>query len=373
LVKNFFKESTMKHIIAFLLVLSAALPFQAAAEQVGAAYQVYRMPSSGSIPKFGSVSLDQGAAVTGTLPHGKGGTDVTSPGASGNALVSDGSNWTSSPQHSSITIRNCALATSVGSSALTISLKQADGSSAPDSGGPCAISFRDSTSANGGYSVVSTTSATTLVISSGSTLGMTSAVAGTIYVYAINNAGTIELAASRTLFDDGTVQTSTAEGGAGAADSATVLCSTTARSNKAVRLIGRLSATEATAGTWATAPSEVSLPPFTSGVTTTATGVERIERVSVGTKCTSTPCTMDVNTPGIASVTRSGTGAYAINFTAGTFSGIPTCVVTGYIRGTANGWCHPNSEGNTSGQSVACYHTETAQDDAFGAICMGAR
>ena len=69
-----------------------------------------------------------------------------------------------------------------------------------------------------------------------------------IYVYAIDNAGTVELAVSSTLLDQGSLQTTTAEGGAGAADSRFVLYSTTARSNVPIRLIGRIKSSQATAG-----------------------------------------------------------------------------------------------------------------------------
>ena len=47
----------------------------------------------------------------------------------------------------------------------------------------------------------------------------------------------------------------TAEGGAGAADSASTWYSTTARSNVAYRIVGVIRSTQATAGSWATAPS----------------------------------------------------------------------------------------------------------------------
>jgi len=49
--------------------------------------------------------------------------------------------------------------------------------------------------------------------------------------------------------------TTTAEGGAGGADSSTVIYSTTARTNVAYRVLGIIRSTQATAGTWATAPS----------------------------------------------------------------------------------------------------------------------
>ncbi len=156
--------------------------------------------------------------------------------------------------------QNLGLAITVGSNAMTIALKQADGSSDPGAGASSVkISFRNATAATGSYSVVQATAATSVVVSSGSTLGNASGVESFLYVYAINNAGAIELAISSTLYDEGTVQTSTAEGGAGASDSNAVLYSTTARAGKAIRLIARLRSNQATAGTWAAVPTEISL------------------------------------------------------------------------------------------------------------------
>lgn len=158
---------------------------------------------------------------------------------------------------------NLGLACSVGASALTIALTQADGSTDPGAGAAAVkISFRSSTATSGAYNQRSVTAALSLVVSSGSSLGMTSAVEAKLFVYAIDNAGTVELAISQTRYLDGTVLSTTAEGGAGAADSNSVVYSTTARSNVPVRLIGVLKATEATAGTWATAPSVVATTPL---------------------------------------------------------------------------------------------------------------
>ncbi len=117
---------------------------------------------------------------------------------------------------SSKDVQNLGLVASVSGNALTIALKTLGAASDPSSSSPVKIGFRDSAAGTGAFSLVSATAATSLVISSGSTLGMTSAVAGIIYVYAINNGGTIELAASSKLFDEGSLQTSVAEGGAGA-------------------------------------------------------------------------------------------------------------------------------------------------------------
>ncbi len=122
------------------------------------------------------------------------------------------------------------------------------------------LDFRSATLTSGTVTTV-TGDPADLVISSGSTLGTTSAVPSRVIVLALNNAGTIELAAinlggSNTLDESGVIST-TAEGGAGAADSMGVAYSTTARSNIAYRVIGFVESTQATAGTWATTPSTI--------------------------------------------------------------------------------------------------------------------
>lgn len=159
------------------------------------------------------------------------------------------------------TINNYGLTATVAASAMTIALKSASGSDA-SSGDKVTIQFRNATLATGTPTDVDVTGALSTVISSGSTGGTISAVPQYIHVYAINNAGTAELAWSgQRIWDEGVLQTTTAEGGAGASDSGVVLYSTTARSNVAVRYLGAVLSTQATAGTWATAVSRISLLP----------------------------------------------------------------------------------------------------------------
>lgn len=186
-------------------------------------------------------------------------------GTNGHVLTSDSTQTNgikyALPVNDSKWVNNLGLASSVGASALTIAVKTSAGADA-SSNDPIFVNFRNATATTGQHSTVSITGALSVVISSGSTLAQRNSIASYIYIYLINNAGTAELAVSRTLFDDGSIVTTTAEGGAGAADSASTIYSTSARSNVALRMIGRLLNTQTTAGTWASAGTELSILPF---------------------------------------------------------------------------------------------------------------
>lgn len=141
-----------------------------------------------------------------------------------------------------------SISASVAASALTISASA------------LTLDFRSTSLTSGTVTTVTGTPAN-LVISSGSTLGTVAATQSRIIVIALNNAGTIELAAVNISggndLTETTLISTTAEGGAGAADSANVVYSTTARTSLAYRVIGYIESTQATAGTWATAPSTI--------------------------------------------------------------------------------------------------------------------
>lgn len=157
-------------------------------------------------------------------------------------------------------ITNLTFTTSVSASALTIAVKTKAGTNASATD-PITVGMRSTTLTSGDYFTRTLTGALSLVISSGSTLGQTSAVPAYIYVYLIDNAGTLELAVSGTYYAQDALVSTTAEGGAGGADSATVIYSTTARTNVACRLIGYILNTQGTAGTWASAGSQLQLLP----------------------------------------------------------------------------------------------------------------
>lgn len=161
-------------------------------------------------------------------------------------------------------IANLTVACSVATNALTIALKTEAGTDATTTDF-ATIGFRSATLTSGAYVHRTLTAAKSTTISSGSTAGHTSATEWPLYVYAIDaeaispGAG-IEVAWSTSPVDERYLQTTTAEGGAGAADSSTVLYATTARVSVPVRLIAVLLSTQTTAGTWAAIPTANSAP-----------------------------------------------------------------------------------------------------------------
>jgi hypothetical protein len=180
--------------------------------------------------------------------------------------VDDGSNWQTVPTNADVLdsiydIQNLSLAVGPGGgNTLLIALKNKAGND-PSATDPVKIAFRNSSNAGGDYSVLTRTSSLSMTISSGSTLGHASGIESDIWIYAINNAGTMELACSNTLYDTEKVISTSAEGGAGAADSNRTIYSTTARTNVAARIIGRVKISQATAGTWVSSPTAVILNP----------------------------------------------------------------------------------------------------------------
>jgi hypothetical protein len=144
-----------------------------------------------------------------------------------------------------ITSKIQPITASVAASALTITLN------------PTILDFRASPLTSGTVTTIAVPAAISVVIPSTSTMGTVSAQQSRIVVIAINNAGTVELAAVNisggSVLDETTLITTTAAVAAG--NSATAYYSTTARTSVAYRVVGYVESTQATAGTWATAPS----------------------------------------------------------------------------------------------------------------------
>lgn len=352
----------MKRFFATITIALLASA-QAFALETGSSNQVYRIPSGGGRARFGAVDVSQSAAVTGVLPLANGGTGMAS-------------------FDSSYELRNIGLSASVGSSALTVTLRQKDGSSNCSSTAPCRIGFRSSTATSGSYNQRSITAGLSVTVPSTATLGQVSATAEPTFIYAQDNAGSVQLCVSTSgTFDEGVNQTSTIINTSSTSRS-TIYC--TASATGPVRLIGRLVSTQATAGTWATAPSLVSLTPLAGAqISSASSTLERLERAAFGgntamtSNCASTPCTIASQSGSwVSSVSRVGAGAYTVNITAGEFSVAPTCTCSGKSMGFWPVACAVSSV-TTSGVTVETFGATSGSnvlnDSAVHIICMGPR
>lgn len=121
------------------------------------------------------------------------------------------------------------------------------------------LDFRASSLSSGVVNSRTVGSAISVVVPSGATLGTVSGQQARLAVLAIDNAGTIELAVANLAgglnLDETTLISTTAI--SGTANSAGTIYSTMARSNVPFRVVGFVDITEASAGTWATAPTVV--------------------------------------------------------------------------------------------------------------------
>lgn len=157
---------------------------------------------------------------------------------------------------------NLAMSFSVAGNALTMAVKGANGAD-PSSTNPVYFPFRSATAGNGAPVWRTLSAALSLTISSGSTAGHNSGLKQYLYWYVIDNGGVLKPAFSSKFFGMHGIATTVAEGGAGAADSGTVMYSDAAYSNVPFLCIGYTEDTQTTAGTWAAAPTAVHLAPFT--------------------------------------------------------------------------------------------------------------
>ena len=121
------------------------------------------------------------------------------------------------------------------------------------------LAFRSTTLNSGTVSNIPVNSPLSLTVPSGATLGTVSAVQTRLVLLALNNAGTVQLgviniAGSGNLDETNLVSTIAISSGATANN---VIYSASALTNVAYRVLGFIDITEATAGTWATAPTVV--------------------------------------------------------------------------------------------------------------------
>lgn len=160
---------------------------------------------------------------------------------------------------------NLGIAVSASGSALTVALKGADGND-PSGSNIVYLPFRSATGTTGTITTRQVTSATSLTISSGSTMGVSSTTAFRLWLLAFDDGGTVRLGLVNCLsqassvatsilgLTDNGIASSTAEGGSGAADSAQVIYTGTAVTSKPYRILGYLewNTSGVTAGTWTT-------------------------------------------------------------------------------------------------------------------------
>jgi len=209
-------------------------------------------------------------------------------------------------------IQNLSLSLSVAANALTIAVKNRGGADPDGTAGselPVSVPFRNSTASTGDFSVLNVTAASSLVISSGSTLGTVANVPFRLWIVAFNDGGTWRIgvinclagsaAAGYTIFPLGAwpIASSTAEGGAGAADSAQTFYTGVAVTSKPYVVLGYATweAGLATPGTWSAGPTRVQL--FGAGVPLPGARVQRQRTVSGASATGTTIIPLDNTTP----------------------------------------------------------------------------
>ena len=157
---------------------------------------------------------------------------------------------------------NVGAAYSAAAGALTITLKQQDGSTDPTAGSPARVAVRSATATSATYSIIDVESAINITIPSGATLGGTNAVATRYYLYLLSNAGTGELAVSGKGYNDSVVTT---VGISAASDTSETVYSSSARSNVPITPIGYFDVTTVSSGVWVTPTTVLTGKPETIG------------------------------------------------------------------------------------------------------------
>ena len=168
-----------------------------------------------------------------------------------------------------VTMLNGTIVPSNASNALTFTIQTLAGAT-PSATDPVYFVFRNASAGTGNYSVISVTAALSVTVPTSSTLGFSNNTPGRIWVVAINNSGTIELAVINCLTSTSTsksiyplagwgIVNTTALGGP--SNSSGVFYSTIARSAVPYGVLGYASYETglATAGTWNANPTRMEL------------------------------------------------------------------------------------------------------------------
>lgn len=222
---------------------TAANRFDFGADQTIAAKQGVRIRYDATDSRWKLVASTAGAAVA------DGGATAVKLGTSALGARSGIINGTLTVTHNT-----------PGANQLTIALKSLAGTD-PTASDPVRVVFQNG---SGGFAVVDVTAALSLVLSAGSSFGFTNASAGRLWYPLIYTGSAVVIGAVNCLsgasifpLHEGIPYTTTAEGGAGAADNTQTIYTASAQTSKYICLGGYSDwdSGVATAGNWATAPS----------------------------------------------------------------------------------------------------------------------
>lgn len=156
-------------------------------------------------------------------------------------------------------ITNIGLVGSTGSGAMNINIKAKSLTDATG-GNPVQIGFKSGSSTAVSYVKRILKNFSSITIPSGASIGHADGMNQYVWVYALDNAGTIEPAISGVVpFPDNSFQSTVAI--SSGSSSGSVLYSASARTNVAIRLIGRFLINEPTASAWTADPTETSIQP----------------------------------------------------------------------------------------------------------------
>ena len=247
-------------------------------------------------------------------------------------------------------ITNCTLTAAVAGNALTVALKTQAGLD-PTASDPCAISFRNASASLGNYSPISVTVATSFTTAtSGSTFGASNNAPFRLWVTAWNNGGVVLLGLSKQSsptgifpIEEGILQSSTACNACGTATLTGTFYTTTALTNKAIRILGYMDWANGltTAGTFSSGPTTIQLmgpgirkpgdavqtatASFTTNVTTTSTTPVNTG-LSVSITPTAAPNLMQIASFGPLGANVQNIASHAKLARGGTSIGQPTAV-----------------------------------------------
>jgi hypothetical protein len=121
-------------------------------------------------------------------------------------------------------------------------------------------------------------------------------------------------------------------------------------------------------------------PLLAGSVTSNSSGLERVERAHVAgttrdTRCTSSPCAVVSQSGNWLTVTRTSTGLYTLNFTAGTFSSAPSCSINGFASGVSDTMVYAYYAATSTAASVVSRNVSGVAllDSSFDVTCQGPR